>query len=66
MEPSQPTQATPDASQSPMQIIGSKISLITQAQIRYEGVLTEIDAANKTMSLKNVVSFGTEGRRNGQ
>jgi protein LSM14 len=43
--------------------IGSKISLISQAEIRYEGVLMYIDQIDSTITLQNVVSFGTEGRR---
>lgn len=34
--------------------------------IRYEGVLQEIDPVNKVMTLMNVKSYGTEGRRKGQ
>ena len=51
--------------QGKSQIIGSYISLITKAESRYEGILTEVDKVKKTMSLKNVKGFGTEGRRNG-
>lgn len=47
-------------------IIGSYLSLITKAESRYEGTLYEVDRVQKTMSLKNVKSFGTEGRRNGE
>lgn len=47
------------------QLIGSKISLLTNADVRYEGTLVEIDRAGRSMSLQNVKSFGTEGRRNG-
>ncbi len=36
------------------QIIGKPMSLITKAEMRYEGVLFEVDRVNKTMSLKNV------------
>ena len=39
--------------------------LITKAEVRYEGVLFEVDRVNKTMSLKQVKNMGTEGRRNG-
>ena len=39
--------------------------LITKADVRYEGVLFEVDKVNKTMSLKQVKNMGTEGRRNG-
>lgn len=46
-------------------IIGSYISLITKAESRYEGILTDVDKVKKTMSLKNVKGYGTEGRRNG-
>ncbi len=46
--------------------IGSKISLITNAQVRYEGILVEVDPTEKAMTLKDVRSFGSEGRRIGQ
>ena len=47
------------------QIIGKKMWLITKKEVKYEGVLFEVDRANKTMSLRQVRSLGTEGRRNG-
>jgi len=41
------------------------LRILTIAQVRYEGVLSEVDSVNKAMTLINVKSFGTEGRRNG-
>ncbi|CAG9331834.1 unnamed protein product [Blepharisma stoltei] len=43
--------------------IGSQISLISKSDIRYEGTLHSIDPNEHTVSLSNVRSFGTEGRR---
>lgn len=43
-------------------LIGSKISLISMNEIRYEGVLFDINKVDTTIALKDVLSFGTENR----
>ena len=43
-------------------IPGSKISLISKKNIRYEGTLYSINEADATVALQNVKSYGTEGR----
>ncbi|KAF8441227.1 Scd6-like Sm domain-containing protein [Terfezia claveryi] len=45
------------------EFIGSRISLISRSDIRYVGILHEINSENSTVALEQVVSFGTEGRR---
>lgn len=47
-------------------LVGSTIQLITNAQVRYEGILVEVNKAERVMKLKNIRSYGTEGRRGGQ
>ncbi|TPX56556.1 hypothetical protein PhCBS80983_g04464 [Powellomyces hirtus] len=46
-----------------MAYIGSKISLISKSDIRYVGTLIEINQEQSTVSLQDVQSWGTEGRR---
>lgn len=43
--------------------IGSRISLISKTDIRYEGYLFNIDTRQSMVALQSVRSFGTEGRR---
>jgi len=42
--------------------MGSRISLISKAKIRYEGILHSIDTEQATVALSKVQSFGTEER----
>eukprot|EP00397_Hematodinium_sp_SG-2012_P006010 GEMP01006036.1.p1 GENE.GEMP01006036.1~~GEMP01006036.1.p1 ORF type:complete len:771 (+),score=142.70 GEMP01006036.1:66-2315(+) len=42
---------------------GSKISLITTSDVRYEGVLCSLNAEETALSVQSVRSFGTEGRK---
>ena len=47
------------------EVIGKTLSLITKAEVRYQGTLLEVDKEKKTMTFKNVKNFGSEGRRDG-
>ncbi|KAL7268919.1 hypothetical protein RUND412_008433 [Rhizina undulata] len=44
------------------EFIGSRISLISRSDIRYVGILHDINSDNHTVALEQVVSHGTEGR----
>lgn len=48
---------------NPIPAVGSRISLISSGDIRYEGVLYSIDMVESKIALQQVKSFGTEGRR---
>ncbi|KAI9323820.1 Lsm14 N-terminal [Dichotomocladium elegans] len=50
---------------SDQRYVGSRISLVSKSGIRYIGILNALDPQNATLSLKEVVSQGTEGRRGG-
>lgn len=46
-------------------ILDKKVDLITNSNIRYEGVLIKIKTEDQRLLLKDVKSYGTEGRNNG-
>ncbi|RKP26170.1 Lsm14 N-terminal [Syncephalis pseudoplumigaleata] len=44
--------------------VGSRISLISNSDVRYVGILHSISTEEATVSLEQVRCFGTEGRKN--
>ena len=52
--------ASPDAMSKAL--LGSRISLVSLKDIRYEGILYSINEQDATVALQDVRSFGTEGR----
>ncbi|PXF40572.1 Protein LSM14-like [Gracilariopsis chorda] len=64
-QPPRPPAAAPAARSSPASqppYVGSRISLISKSAIRYVGTLYTIDTNASTVALKDVRSYGTEGR----
>eukprot|EP00457_Paulinella_chromatophora_P004999 gb/GEZN01005012.1/.p1 GENE.gb/GEZN01005012.1/~~gb/GEZN01005012.1/.p1 ORF type:complete len:497 (-),score=76.49 gb/GEZN01005012.1/:314-1804(-) len=62
--PQPPPQPQPPQQQAGggLPYIGARISLISNMNIRYEGILYTIDPVKATVALQNVRCFGTEGR----
>ncbi|DBA02980.1 TPA: hypothetical protein N0F65_003168 [Lagenidium giganteum] len=58
-----PPAQEPDKPKDGIPYIGSRISLISKTDIRYEGFLFNIDTRQSMVALQHVRSFGTEGRR---
>ncbi|KAK4361966.1 hypothetical protein RND71_017207 [Anisodus tanguticus] len=52
-----------DAAARENSYIGSLICLTSKSDIRYEGFMFHLDPNDSTIGLRNVKSFGTEGRR---
>ncbi|CAH8366054.1 unnamed protein product [Eruca vesicaria subsp. sativa] len=62
------SESSQSSSQSPSPslgdtFVGSSISLISNSEIRYEGILYHLNVHDSTLGLKNVRACGTEGRK---
>jgi hypothetical protein len=60
-----PTEAAggPGKDSKKTEYIGRLLNLISKQEIRYEGTLVQINSQDQTLLLKNVKSYGSEGRR---
>ena len=61
MPPSQSAQTEPDQKEDG-RIVGSRIVLITTNEIRFEGLICDVDAVTSMVTLENARCFGTEDR----
>ncbi|EOA18770.1 hypothetical protein CARUB_v10007367mg [Capsella rubella] len=61
-----PSSSTPPRNPVESLYLGSFVALISNYELRYEGILYHLNLQDSTLGLQNVICYGTEGRGNNE